>query len=146
MLNEYKLDVIVVNGTRIISKKILQSTKAIFINIHMGITPKYRGVHGGYWALHENDAENAGVTIHLIDEGIDIGSVLLQTHIECCDRDNFCSYPYLQLGEGLKLEIKVLNDIANNTLIPQTVDLPSILWSHPTIYDYLKTRFLRKVK
>ncbi|MEO6349013.1 MAG: hypothetical protein ABIO60_14015, partial [Aquaticitalea sp.] len=37
-------DLIIVNGTRIISTKVLNCTSAIFINTHAGITPKYRGV------------------------------------------------------------------------------------------------------
>jgi methionyl-tRNA formyltransferase len=41
------------------------SINSKFVNIHVGITPKYRGVHGTYWALVNNDVENSGVTVHL---------------------------------------------------------------------------------
>ena len=50
-LIKHNPDYVIVHGTRIISKKVLAATKAIFINIHAGITPRYRGSHGGYWAL-----------------------------------------------------------------------------------------------
>ncbi len=146
LLKEYKPDVVIVNGTRIISKRILKSSDAIFINMHMGITPKYRGVHGGYWALYENDAKNAGVTIHLVDEGIDTGEVLYQSCIRCNEWDNFCTYPYLQLAEGIKLEMKVLEDIEKNELKSIKVNLPSMLWSHPTIREYLHARRKRNVR
>ncbi|MFT4646131.1 MAG: folate-dependent phosphoribosylglycinamide formyltransferase PurN, partial [Planctomycetota bacterium] len=43
------LDVIIVNGTRIISSKVLESMPALFINIHTGVTLQYGGVHGAYW-------------------------------------------------------------------------------------------------
>jgi folate-dependent phosphoribosylglycinamide formyltransferase PurN len=66
-------DLVIVNGTRIISKKVLSSINSKFVNIHVGITPKYRGVHGTYWALVNNDVENSGVTVHFVDEGIDTG-------------------------------------------------------------------------
>ncbi len=56
----------------------LAAIDAPFINYHAGINPKYRGQHPGYWALASDDAENAGVTIHLVDEGVDTGSVLYQ--------------------------------------------------------------------
>src|SRR5262249_40468966 len=65
--------VVLVAGTRILRRVVLQSVKAPFINYHAGITPLYRGVHGGYWALAERDAANCGVTVHLVDEGIDTG-------------------------------------------------------------------------
>ena len=45
----------VVNGTRILSRRMLESIDAVFLNMHVGITPKYRGVHGGYWALANGD-------------------------------------------------------------------------------------------
>ena len=50
--------VVVVNGTRIIARNCLEATDAIFINTHCGITPQYRGAHGGYWALYAGDADN----------------------------------------------------------------------------------------
>ena len=58
ILKELNADVIVVNGCRIISKKILNNVPAKFINTHEGITPKYRGIHGCYWALVNKDKEN----------------------------------------------------------------------------------------
>ena len=83
---------VVVNGTRIISKEVLSSIDAPFINTHMGITLKYRGVHGGYWALANGDPDNCGVTIHLIDIGIDTGGVLYQNIIQVGKDDNFKDY------------------------------------------------------
>src|SRR5690606_33355378 len=43
-------DVVVVNGCRIVSQKVLAAVDAVFINTHEGITPRYRGIHGAYWA------------------------------------------------------------------------------------------------
>ena len=73
ILEECQPDVVVVNGTRIIKKEIIETIDAPFVNTHAGITPKYRGVHGGYWALTENDIEHCGVTVHLVDTDIDTG-------------------------------------------------------------------------
>jgi hypothetical protein len=81
LLKELQPALIVVNGTRIISSAVLQSVPARFINIHAGVTPQYRGVHGGYWALARNDPRACGVTVHLVDEGIDTGAILGQAMI-----------------------------------------------------------------
>lgn len=59
-LKAMKPDLIIVNGTRIISKKVLNTINATFVNTHGGITPKYRGIYGGYWAIANRDKENFG--------------------------------------------------------------------------------------
>jgi len=136
--------IVLVNGTRIISKKVLERCKAVFINMHAGITPQYRGVHGGYWAVVSNDPENCGVTIHLVDKGIDTGGILYQQKIPVTRKDNFTTYGYLQLGEGLPLIKKAVEDVFSNRLAPQQpAALPSKLWYHPTIGQYLYQRLFK---
>ena len=76
LLRTMQPTVIVVNGTRIISSEVLDAVDCPFINTHAGITPRFRGVHGGYWALVEGRPEMVGTTVHLVDEGIDTGGVL----------------------------------------------------------------------
>lgn len=139
LLQELNPDIVIVNGTRIISQEILECTEAVFINMHAGITPKYRGVHGAYWALFNKDPEYCGVTVHLVDKGIDTGEVLYQGLIQPSKKDNFCTYPYLQTAVGVKLEIKAIQDCIDGTLKTQVLNLPSKLYSHPTIWQYLKS-------
>src|SRR5699024_6179303 len=58
---QLKPDLVIINGTPIIESHILNAADCHFLNIHVGITPKYRGLHGGYWALFENDTDLVGV-------------------------------------------------------------------------------------
>lgn len=146
MLKRLNPDIVIVNGTRIISKEVLNCTKARFINMHAGITPKYRGAHGAYWALYNNDVENAGVTVHFVDEGIDTGSILYQTSIPITDKDNFTTYPIIQTCVGVQDEIRAINDIINDTAVCKTNNLPSKLYSHPTFFQYIYKRIFYKVK
>lgn len=129
--------VVVVIGTRIIAGKVLRSIAAPFINYHAGITPKYRGVHGGYWALVEGDGDNCGSTVHLVDEGIDSGGILYQARIEPSSGDNFSTYPYLQLAAALPLVAQAAQEAIAGRLKPQAAQLPSRLWSHPTLWAYV---------
>lgn len=146
LLRKLAPEVIVVNGTRIISKKILEGVDACFINTHAGITPKYRGVHGAYWALANLDAENAGVTVHLVDPGIDTGGILHQAVIKPQPVDNFCTYPLLQLAAGIPILKLAVRDALDGKLQTIENDLPSRLHYHPTIWEYFKNRFQRGVK
>jgi folate-dependent phosphoribosylglycinamide formyltransferase PurN len=129
--------VILLLGTRIIDRNTLAAIKAPLINYHAGITPKYRGIHGGYWAKAEGDLENFGVTVHLVDPGIDTGAVLYQARLQPTDADNYATFPYLQLAAVLPLMEQAARDALAGTLKPQTVNLPSRLWSHPTIWSYV---------
>jgi methionyl-tRNA formyltransferase len=145
-LKEINPDVVVVNGTRIISKKVLQAVDIPFINTHTGITPRYRGVHGGYWALVQRDAEHCGVTVHLVDPGIDTGDILYQKVIKPEANDNFNTYPYLQYAHAIPLIKKAIQDILESKIQVKENQLDSQLWYHPTIFEYLKYRVLAGVK
>jgi folate-dependent phosphoribosylglycinamide formyltransferase PurN len=129
--------VILLLGTRVIDRNTLAAIKAPLINYHAGITPKYRGIHGGYWAKAEGDLGNFGVTVHLVDPGIDTGVVLYQARLTPTHADNYATFPYLQLAAALPLMEQAARDALAGTLAPQTVNLPSRLWSHPTIWSYV---------
>ena len=145
-LQKLNPDIIIVNGTRIIGKKTLNCINATFVNTHVGITPKYRGVHGGYWALVNNDVDNCGVTVHLIDTGIDTGGILYQDKIEITKKDNFTTYTYIQIAKGIQLMKKALNDLINDNISIINKKSDSKLWTHPTIWGYLYTRIKKGVK
>ncbi len=101
--------VVLVVGTRIISRKVLSSIAAPFINYHDGITPKYRGIHGGRPAA----------------------------------QDNYATFSYLQIAAALPLLERAAQDAIAGTLTPLKVDLPSFLWSHPTLWGYVATGLRR---
>lgn len=140
ILQKINPEIVIVNGTRIISKNVLDSVPLKFINIHAGITPKYRNVHGAYWALVNNDMANCGVTVHVVDAGIDTGNILYQKTIEVTTKDNFSTYPLLQLAEGIIYLKKALTDIFSNNVTFKKNNLESKIWHHPTLAQYLYQR------
>ncbi len=146
LLKELQPDLIIVNGTRIISKKVLAAVNCKFINTHAGITPKYRGVHGTYWALASNDAANSGVTVHFVDEGIDTGSIISQDFVTPTAKDNFSTYPMLQIAKGVVLLKQAVKDHFAGSIVLKQNQMESKLWYHPTFFEYIINRFKHKVK
>ena len=151
LLKKLNPDIVVIVTTRILSKKTLESINAKFINIHSGITPLYRGLHGAYWALINKDMENCGVTVHLVDEGIDTGNILYQESItdSVTSKDNFMTYTYLQLAKALPLLKKAIRDIQSNNITAKVNAKPQIdnkLFYHPTLWFYLYNRWFNGVK
>jgi hypothetical protein len=46
------------------------------LNIHMGISPYYRGSSCNFWALYDGNPDLVGATIHMISKGLDSGAML----------------------------------------------------------------------
>lgn len=46
------------------------------INIHMGVSPYYRGSSCNFWAIYDGNPELVGATIHLLSKGLDSGDIL----------------------------------------------------------------------
>ncbi len=46
------------------------------INIHMGVSPYYRGSDCNFWALYDNNPHLVGATIHNLSKGLDNGPIL----------------------------------------------------------------------
>jgi len=135
--------VVVVVGTRIIGRSTLACLEVPFVNLHTGITPRYRGVHGGYWALVEGRPDLVGSTVHLVDPGIDTGLVLRQATFEVTEHDSFATYPFLHLAAGVPLVIDVVNEVlaGKDPVRRAPMDCgDSRLWYHPTLWGYLSAR------
>lgn len=140
-------DLILVNGTRIISAQTLSQINCPVINVHVGITPLYRGVHGAYWALINNDPEHCGVTIHAVDKGIDTGAILIQDRIVPARKDNFITYPYLQFEKAIQLVNKIVPIVLSNDYSYQKAPSGnSKLWYHPTIWQYFYNWLKKGIK
>lgn len=138
---------VVISGTRLLSPAVLGSVTAPFINVHAGMTPRYRGVHGGYWAIASGEPAASGVTVHLVDRGVDTGPVLAQAPIAVTPADNFTTYPLLQLALALPLLRRVLKDAARGTLVPVASQVTgSRIWSHPTAWGYVWSRLTRSAR
>lgn len=144
-----KADLIIVNGTRIISSKVLLAIGNVpIVNTHLGITPNYRGSHSGYWSLVNNEPNNFGITIHKVDSGIDTGSIIKQQTCGITPKDNYYTYPFLQIGIAKTEMIDFLIEFKKNKeirLIEKKL-ADSKLYYNPTIFEYFYNLISKKVK
>tara|TARA_A100001388_G_C28661865_1_gene447171 strand:+ start:170 stop:739 length:570 start_codon:yes stop_codon:yes gene_type:complete len=72
------------------------------INLHISFLPWNRGAHPNFWSFYENSPK--GVTIHLIDEGIDTGPIIYQKIVNFTENDETFEQTY----SVLKREIESL--------------------------------------
>ena len=94
-------DLVISFGYRyIINKKILDKTSAPFINLHMSYLPWNKGAHPNFWSFYESTP--SGVTIHLIDSGIDTGPIIFQKCINFEENEETFQDTYNKLKKELE--------------------------------------------
>jgi len=74
--------------TYIIPKSLLNLLPGGFINFHYGLLPQYRGANPVLAQMLNGETHN-GITVHLVDENIDTGPVVMQQKIAIEERDTF---------------------------------------------------------
>ena len=60
------------------------------VGLHPALLPRYRGSHPLWWALRNRERE-AGLTLYVLDEGIDTGPILDQRAVPILPDDTFAS-------------------------------------------------------
>jgi len=86
LLEEVEADVIVLAGfLGILGAGVIEKYRDRIVNIHPSLIPKYCGK--GFYGHHVHEAVLAagdtetGVTVHLVDEGVDTGRILMQRKV-----------------------------------------------------------------
>lgn len=105
------------NYRYIIPKDILNALNGRVINLHISLLPWNKGADPNVWSFLEETPK--GVTIHLLEEGVDTGKILLQKEI-LFDEDKetlFSSYSILH-EEIQKLFIENWQQIKCFDIVP----------------------------
>jgi methionyl-tRNA formyltransferase len=108
-----KYDLILSFGYRhIITPTVLATAKHQPINLHISLLPYNRGAHPNFWSHY--DGTPSGVSIHLMDDGIDTGPILLQKQISFSLDQKTFRQRYNHLVDSVeKLFISNLSKILN---------------------------------
>ncbi len=76
LLRGEKVDVGVVYGTGLIKSPLIDAFAGRLINMHLGLSPYYRGTATNFYPLLNDEPEFVGATVHWIDSGIDAGPII----------------------------------------------------------------------
>jgi phosphoribosylglycinamide formyltransferase-1 len=91
LLNERGVDVLVSAGyMRLLGPEVLEAYGGRWLNVHPSLLPSFPGMHGVSDAL-AHGVKVTGVTVFLVDEGMDTGPIVLQEAIEVFDDDDWDS-------------------------------------------------------
>ncbi len=81
-------DLLVAYGCSIIKEPLLNAFAGRFLNVHLGLSPYYRGSGTNYWPLVNAEPEYVGATFMHIDAGIDTGEIIHQIRAAYCWGDS----------------------------------------------------------
>jgi methionyl-tRNA formyltransferase len=88
LLRKLEPAIIVIFGTRIIRPPVMALAGEVVLNLHTGISPRYRGASSVFWAIHNEEPEWIGSTVHVLDVGVDSGAILGVARPEISPEDN----------------------------------------------------------
>jgi folate-dependent phosphoribosylglycinamide formyltransferase PurN len=77
-ITDLEPDLLVVYGSSIIQHPLLTEYNGRILNIHLGLSPYYRGTGTNFWPLVNGEPEYVGATFMYIDEGVDTGEIIHQ--------------------------------------------------------------------
>ncbi|MHC5110852.1 MAG: formyl transferase [Planctomycetota bacterium] len=131
-LAEYDVDTLVVYGTNLIKEPLLTTWSGRIINMHLGLSPYYRGTATNFYPLLNGEPEYIGATIHLIDSGIDSGPILKHARpvIEKHDEPHIIGCKAIQAG--IDAMVDVLQKFDQHRISPV------IQWKTPGAKLYLR--------
>jgi methionyl-tRNA formyltransferase len=98
-LRQHNFDFIVsYNYRHVIKKALMEEFPLKIINLHISYLPYNRGADPNFWSFFDDTPK--GVTIHLIDEGLDTGNIIARRLVELSPSDTLSS-SYLKLHHSL---------------------------------------------
>jgi phosphoribosylglycinamide formyltransferase-1 len=87
LLAPYRPDLICLAGfMRLLGAPFIQAYKGRIVNIHPSLLPSFPGLHAQRQAL-EYGVKVTGCTVHLVDEGLDSGPILMQAAVPVLEED-----------------------------------------------------------
>ena len=127
--------------------EIFEIPRIATINVHRGIAPAYRGQRTIFWSLYFADFDHIGITVHLVDRGIDTGPILAH------------GFPDLHPGDSeatiLAKDMELAAELVSNLLtaakagqlhgVRQTGDSRCFYNRDERVWKYLWYMFLRAV-
>lgn len=121
-LRAYDADVfVVVAYGKIIPKDVLEMPKHGCVNVHPSLLPRHRGPSPMQWAIAEGDA-NTGVTIMVLDEGMDTGPLLAFVNIGIDSDETYATLARKAQEQGAPLLVETLKRYVAGEIIPVPQD------------------------
>jgi folate-dependent phosphoribosylglycinamide formyltransferase PurN len=123
---------VAVFGTNLIRSPLLDRWPGRMVNMHLGLSPYYRGTATNFYPLLNEEPQYVGATIHLLDAGIDSGPILGHARPTIVAEDMPHTIGCKAIIAGIEKMIAVLRDLDRGHIAP----VPQ--WDVPNPRVYLR--------
>jgi len=120
--------VVVAAFGQLLPKGIIGFPKFGCLNIHPSMLPKYRGAAPLNWTIIRGE-KKTGVTIMLMDEGMDSGDILLQQETPLSATETFGQLHDRLANDGADLLMKAIEQVIAGTVLRQPQDSSSVTFA-----------------
>ena len=88
VIKKDKIELICLAGfMKILSSNFIKKFRGKILNIHPSLLPKYKGLNTHQRAL-DNNEKYSGCTVHLVNNRLDSGKIILQKRVKILKKDN----------------------------------------------------------
>ena len=116
-------DVIFLFGTCILSDIWLDTFQNKIINLHLGLSPFYRGSATLFWPIYNNCISCVGVTIHITSKKVDAGEIIARLKPYLEKGDNYYDINLKAIKAGIDSIVPVTKEYINGNRLPLKQDL-----------------------
>lgn len=113
------VDVVCLFGTSILQTPWLSSFPDKIVNLHLGLSPWYRGSATLFWPFADSAAEFLGTTIHLAVEKVDAGAILHRIRPKLQPGENYYEISNQLIRDSIDAFPGVVVRYLENNLRPQ---------------------------
>lgn len=117
-ITEQKPDVLLLFGTSIIKEPLLSNYKDRIINLHLGLSPYYRGSATNLYPYLFEEPECIGATIHIATATVDEGGILHQLRPHMKETDSLHDIGNRTIFEAGKILPQVIKAYSRGNIIP----------------------------
>lgn len=114
-----EVDVVCLFGTSILRAPWLSAFPGKIVNLHLGLSPWYRGSATLFWPFADSAAEFLGTTIHLAVEKVDAGAILHRIRPALQPGKDYYEISYQLIRQSIEAFPGVVTRYLDGTLMPQ---------------------------
>jgi methionyl-tRNA formyltransferase len=133
VIKDFSPDIMLVFGSSIIHDELISlAKKNRFLNLHLGLSPYYRGSGTNFWPFINEEIQYLGSTILHLDRGIDTGDIVTHVRPKIIENDNVHTIGCKIIQESVETFKKIFELISNGK------ELNRVKQWEPSIKRYYK--------